>query len=103
MLNFKQKLLTARKITVNFRNYKYVYVFFIGLVNITKLFFLLRKLNEVRKRLNELRELVHYYEQTSDMMTDAVNENTKEEEETEESESDSERGDPQPVTNIRLS
>ncbi|RMC14048.1 hypothetical protein DUI87_09135 [Hirundo rustica rustica] len=46
----------------------------------------LQKLNEVRKRLNELRELVHYYEQTSDMMTDAVNENTKEEEETEESE-----------------
>ncbi|NXW30928.1 PCM1 protein, partial [Phaetusa simplex] len=65
-------------------------------------FFLLRKLNEVRKRLNELRELVHYYEQTSDMMTDAVNENTKEEEETEESESDSEHEDPQPVTNIRL-
>ncbi|KAM6400944.1 pericentriolar material 1 protein isoform 3-T3 [Pluvialis apricaria] len=61
----------------------------------------LQKLNEVRKRLNELRELVHYYEQTSDMMTDAVNENTKEEEETEESESDSEREDPQPVTNIR--
>ncbi|OXB83872.1 UNVERIFIED_CONTAM: hypothetical protein H355_003084 [Colinus virginianus] len=45
----------------------------------------LQKLNEVRKRLNELRELVHYYEQTSDMMTDAVNENTKEEEETEDS------------------
>ncbi|NWV61344.1 PCM1 protein, partial [Malurus elegans] len=62
----------------------------------------LQKLNEVRKRLNELRELVHYYEQTSDMMTDAVNENTKEEEETEESESDSEHEGPQPVTNIRL-
>ncbi|NWZ90682.1 PCM1 protein, partial [Nesospiza acunhae] len=62
----------------------------------------LQKLNEVRKRLNELRELVHYYEQTSDMVTDAVNENTKEEEETEESESDSEHEDPQPVTNIRL-
>ncbi|NWX99453.1 PCM1 protein, partial [Nothoprocta ornata] len=62
----------------------------------------LQKLNEVRKRLNELRELVHYYEQTSDMMTDAVNENTKEEEETEESESDSEHEDQQPVTNIRL-
>ncbi|NWW10432.1 PCM1 protein, partial [Oreocharis arfaki] len=62
----------------------------------------LQKLNEVRKRLNELRELVHYYEQTSDMMTDAVNENTKEEEETEESESDSDHEDPQPVTNIRL-
>ncbi|KAM6346351.1 pericentriolar material 1 protein isoform 4-T4 [Podargus strigoides] len=61
----------------------------------------LQKLNEVRKRLNELRELVHYYEQTSDMMTDAVNENTKGEEETEESESDSEHEDPQPVTNIR--
>ncbi|KFV12070.1 Pericentriolar material 1 protein, partial [Pterocles gutturalis] len=61
----------------------------------------LQKLNEVRKRLNELRELVHYYEQTSDMMTDAVNENTKEEEETEESESDSEHEDPEPVTNIR--
>ncbi|XP_062348802.1 pericentriolar material 1 protein isoform X2 [Cinclus cinclus] len=61
----------------------------------------LQKLNEVRKRLNELRELVHYYEQTSDMMTDAVNENTKEEDETEESESDSEREDPQPATNIR--
>ncbi|NXP34137.1 PCM1 protein, partial [Leiothrix lutea] len=61
----------------------------------------LQKLNEVRKRLNELRELVHYYEQTSDMMTDAVNENTKEEEETGESESDSEHEDPQPVTNIR--
>ncbi|KAM9295684.1 pericentriolar material 1 protein isoform 12-T14 [Morus bassanus] len=61
----------------------------------------LQKLNEVRKRLNELRELVRYYEQTSDMMTDAVNENTKEEEETEESESDSEHEDPQPVTNIR--
>uniref|UniRef100_A0A8D2N3P7 Pericentriolar material 1 n=1 Tax=Zonotrichia albicollis TaxID=44394 RepID=A0A8D2N3P7_ZONAL len=55
----------------------------------------LQKLNEVRKRLNELRELVHYYEQTSDMMTDAVNENTKEEEETEESESDSEHEHPQ--------
>uniref|UniRef100_A0A8C3KN13 Pericentriolar material 1 n=1 Tax=Calidris pygmaea TaxID=425635 RepID=A0A8C3KN13_9CHAR len=57
----------------------------------------LQKLNEVRKRLNELRELVHYYEQTSDMMTDAVNENTKEEEETEESESDSEHEDPHNV------
>uniref|UniRef100_A0A8C0C001 Pericentriolar material 1 n=1 Tax=Buteo japonicus TaxID=224669 RepID=A0A8C0C001_9AVES len=57
----------------------------------------LQKLNEVRKRLNELRELVHYYEQTSDMMTDAVNENTKEEEETEESESDSEQEDPHNV------
>ncbi|XP_038308693.1 pericentriolar material 1 protein isoform X23 [Canis lupus familiaris] len=60
----------------------------------------LQKLNEVRKRLNELRELVHYYEQTSDMMTDAVNENTKDEE-TEESEYDSEHENPEPVTNIR--
>lgn len=60
----------------------------------------LQKLNEVRKRLNELRELVHYYEQTSDMMTDAVNENTKEEE-TEESEYDSEHEHSEPVTNIR--
>ncbi|XP_070109000.1 pericentriolar material 1 protein isoform X5 [Equus caballus] len=60
----------------------------------------LQKLNEVRKRLNELRELVHYYEQTSDMMTDAVNENTKDEE-TEESEYDSEHENSEPVTNIR--
>ncbi|XP_039396223.1 pericentriolar material 1 protein isoform X9 [Mauremys reevesii] len=60
----------------------------------------LQKLNEVRKRLNELRELVHYYEQTSDMMTDAVNENTKEDD-TGESECDSEHENPQPVTNIR--
>ncbi|KAM6150049.1 pericentriolar material 1 protein isoform 4-T4 [Erethizon dorsatum] len=60
----------------------------------------LQKLNEVRKRLNELRELVHYYEQTSDMMADAVNENTKEEE-TEESEYDSEPENSEPVTNIR--
>ncbi|XP_028932770.1 pericentriolar material 1 protein isoform X2 [Ornithorhynchus anatinus] len=69
----------------------------------------LQKLNEVRKRLNELRELVHYFEQTSDMMTDAVNENTKDEEEeeeedeeeTEESEDDCTRETPQPVTNLR--
>ncbi|XP_060102403.1 pericentriolar material 1 protein [Heteronotia binoei] len=61
----------------------------------------LQKLNEVRKRLNELHELVRYCEQTSDMMTDAVNENTKEEEETEDSECDSEHENPQPVTNIR--
>ncbi|XP_067386708.1 pericentriolar material 1 protein isoform X9 [Emydura macquarii macquarii] len=60
----------------------------------------LQKLNEVRKRLNELRELVHYYEQTSDMMTDAVNENTKEED-TGESECDSEHENAQPVINIR--
>ncbi|XP_071024697.1 pericentriolar material 1 protein-like isoform X1 [Oncorhynchus clarkii lewisi] len=43
----------------------------------------LRKLKEVHKRLNELRELVQYYEQTSDMMVDTVNENVKEEEEEE--------------------
>nr|XP_020028101.1 pericentriolar material 1 protein isoform X9 [Castor canadensis] len=60
----------------------------------------LQKLNEVRKRLNELRELVHYYEQTSDMMTDAVNENTKDED-TEESEYDSEHENSEPITNIR--
>lgn len=65
----------------------------------TSLLFI-RKLNEVRKRLNELRELVHYYEQTSDMMTDAVNENTKDEE-TEESDYDSEHENSEPVTNIR--
>uniref|UniRef100_A0A8C8EH96 Pericentriolar material 1 protein C-terminal domain-containing protein n=1 Tax=Oncorhynchus tshawytscha TaxID=74940 RepID=A0A8C8EH96_ONCTS len=48
----------------------------------------LRKLKEVHKRLNELRELVQYYEQTSDMMVDTVNENVKEEEEEEETEED---------------
>ncbi|OCT99546.1 hypothetical protein XELAEV_18005328mg [Xenopus laevis] len=61
----------------------------------------LKKLKEVRKRLNELRELVHYYEQTSDMMTDAMNENTKDEDETEDSEYDSEQEDAEPTTNIR--
>ncbi|XP_075716260.1 pericentriolar material 1 protein isoform X2 [Rhinoderma darwinii] len=62
----------------------------------------LRKLKEVRKRLNELRDLVRYYEQTSDMMTDAVNENTKdEEEETEDSWIESDQEGNQPVTNIR--
>nr|XP_029529446.1 pericentriolar material 1 protein-like isoform X4 [Oncorhynchus nerka] len=48
----------------------------------------LRKLKEVHKRLNELRELVQYYEQTSDMMVDTVNENVKEEEEEVETEED---------------
>ena len=43
-----------------------------------------RKLKEVHKRLNELRELVQYYEQTSDMMVDTVNENVKEDEDEEE-------------------
>lgn len=47
-----------------------------------------RKLKEVHKRLNELRELVQYYEQTSDMMVDTVNENVKEEEEEAETEED---------------
>ncbi|XP_075052653.1 pericentriolar material 1 protein isoform X2 [Mixophyes fleayi] len=64
----------------------------------------LKKLKEVRKRLNELRDLVRYYEQTSDMMTDAVNENTKddeEEEETEDSWVESDQEVNQPVINIR--
>ncbi|KAM6940281.1 pericentriolar material 1 protein [Xenentodon cancila] len=72
----------------------------------------LRKLKEVHKRLNELRELVQYYEQTSDMMVDAVNENVKEgddDEEEDETEDgsmldamfDSEQENRQPVTNIR--
>ncbi|XP_061684946.1 pericentriolar material 1 protein isoform X2 [Syngnathoides biaculeatus] len=73
----------------------------------------LRKLKEVHKRLNELRELVQYFQQTSDMMVDAVNENMKEdedeeveEEETEDSSMleamfDSEQENCQPPTNIR--
>ncbi|XP_032356497.1 pericentriolar material 1 protein isoform X4 [Etheostoma spectabile] len=80
----------------------------------------LRKLKEVHKRLNELRELVQYYEQTSDMMVDAVNENVKEEEEDDDDDDeeedeedetedgsmfeamfDSEQENRQPVTNIR--
>ncbi|XP_041821915.1 pericentriolar material 1 protein isoform X4 [Chelmon rostratus] len=76
----------------------------------------LRKLKEVHKRLNELRELVQYYEQTSDMMVDAVNENVKEDDEEEEEEDeedetedssmfeamfDSEQENRHPVTNIR--
>ncbi|KAM3940711.1 pericentriolar material 1 protein isoform 4-T4 [Leptodactylus fuscus] len=63
----------------------------------------LKKLKEVRKRLNELRDLVRYYEQTSDMITDAVNENTKDEEdeETEDSWIESDQEVNQPVTNIR--
>lgn len=61
----------------------------------------LRKLQEVHKRLNELRELVHYYEQTSDMITDAVNEHSKNEDDTEESIYDSEQESSQPVTNVR--
>ncbi len=65
--------------------------------------------------MNELRELVQYYEQTSDMMVDAVNENVKEEEDDEEEEEedetedgsmfdamfDSEQENRHPVTNIR--
>ncbi|XP_020352755.1 pericentriolar material 1 protein isoform X5 [Oncorhynchus kisutch] len=70
----------------------------------------LRKLKEVHKRLNELRELVQYYEQTSDMMVDTVNENVKEEEEVETEEDgsmletmfDSEQENRRPpITNIR--
>nr|XP_046274495.1 pericentriolar material 1 protein isoform X2 [Scatophagus argus] len=74
----------------------------------------LRKLKEVHKRLNELRELVQYYEQTSDMMVDAVNENVKDDDDEEEEEEDetedgsmfeamfdSEQENRQPVTNIR--
>lgn len=38
--------------------------------------------------MNELRELVQYYEQTSDMMVDAVNENVKEDDDDEEDEED---------------
>lgn len=64
--------------------------------------------------MNELRELVQYYEQTSDMMVDAVNENVKEDEEEDEEEEegtedgsmfeamfDSEQENRQTVTNIR--
>lgn len=64
--------------------------------------------------MNELRELVQYYEQTSDMMVDAVNENVKEDDEEEEEEEDgtedgsmfeamfdSEQENRHPVTNIR--
>uniref|UniRef100_A0AAR2KW73 Pericentriolar material 1 protein C-terminal domain-containing protein n=1 Tax=Pygocentrus nattereri TaxID=42514 RepID=A0AAR2KW73_PYGNA len=69
-----------------------------------------RKLKEVHKRLNELRELVQYYEQTSDMMVDAVNENVNDDEEeaTEdgslfEAMFDSEQENREPVTTIRYS
>lgn len=64
--------------------------------------------------MNELRELVQYYEQTSDMMVDAVNENVKDDDDEEEEEEDetedgsmfeamfdSEQENRQPVTNIR--
>ncbi|XP_062378772.1 pericentriolar material 1 protein isoform X3 [Sardina pilchardus] len=68
----------------------------------------LRKLKEVHKRLNELRELVQYYEQTSDMMVDAVNENVKDDDDDEETDGslfeaifDSEQENREPVTNIR--
>uniref|UniRef100_H3C0I3 Pericentriolar material 1 n=1 Tax=Tetraodon nigroviridis TaxID=99883 RepID=H3C0I3_TETNG len=62
----------------------------------------LRKLKEVHKRLNELRELVQYYEQTSDMMVDAVNENVKDDDDDEEEE-ESEQDNRHSVTNIRNS
>ncbi|XP_077061155.1 pericentriolar material 1 protein isoform X4 [Siphateles boraxobius] len=67
----------------------------------------LRKLKEVHKRLNELRELVQYYEQTSDMAVDMVNENVKDDDEGTEDGSifevmfDSELENHEPVTNIR--
>uniref|UniRef100_A0A3B4B5G1 Pericentriolar material 1 protein C-terminal domain-containing protein n=1 Tax=Periophthalmus magnuspinnatus TaxID=409849 RepID=A0A3B4B5G1_9GOBI len=69
----------------------------------------LRKLKEVHKRLNELRELVQYYEQTSDMMVDAINVKEDDDEEEDETEDgsmldtmfDSEQENRQPVTNIR--
>ncbi|KAJ8335928.1 hypothetical protein SKAU_G00392700 [Synaphobranchus kaupii] len=61
----------------------------------------LRKLKEVHKRLNELRELVQYYEQSSDMMADTVNENVKDEDDDTEAMFDSEQENPEPVTNIR--
>lgn len=65
--------------------------------------------------MNELRELVQYYEQTSDMMVDAVNENVKEDDDDEDEEEedetedgsmfeamfDSEQENRHPVTNIR--
>nr|XP_023686388.1 pericentriolar material 1 protein isoform X2 [Paramormyrops kingsleyae] len=67
-----------------------------------------RKLKEVHTRLNELRELVQYYEQTSDMMVDAVNENIRDEDEEDSQDGsifetifDSEHDNHEPVTNIR--
>lgn len=61
--------------------------------------------------MNELRELVQYYEQTSDMMVDAVNENVKDDDEEEEEETEegsifetmfqSEQDNRHSVTNIR--
>lgn len=61
--------------------------------------------------MNELRELVQYYEQTSDMMVDAVNENVKDDDEEEEEEIEdgsmfqtmfqSEQDNRHSVTNIR--
>uniref|UniRef100_A0A673IIU0 Pericentriolar material 1 protein-like n=1 Tax=Sinocyclocheilus rhinocerous TaxID=307959 RepID=A0A673IIU0_9TELE len=65
------------------------------------------KLKEVHKRLNELRELVQYYEQTSDMVVNTVNENVKEDDDETEDGSlfeamfDSEQENHEPVTNIR--
>lgn len=62
--------------------------------------------------MNELRELVQYYEQTSDMMVDAVNENVKDDDDEEEEEEtedgsmfetmfQSEQDNRHSVTNIR--
>ncbi|XP_059504014.1 pericentriolar material 1 protein isoform X2 [Stegostoma tigrinum] len=63
----------------------------------------LKKLKEVHKRLNELRELIDYYQQTSDMMTDAVNEHTKDDDNETEEESlyYSDQGNPETISNIR--
>lgn len=61
----------------------------------------------MHKRLNELRELVQYYEQTSDMVVDTVNENVKDDDEETEDGSlfeamfDSEQENHEPVTTIR--
>lgn len=62
--------------------------------------------------MNELRELVQYYEQTSDMMVDAVNENVKDDDDEEEEDEtedgsmfetmlESEQDNRHSVTNIR--
>lgn len=62
--------------------------------------------------MNELRELVQYYEQTSDMMVDAVNENVKDDDDDEEEDEtedgsmfetmfESEQDNRHSVTNIR--
>uniref|UniRef100_S4RUX7 Pericentriolar material 1 protein C-terminal domain-containing protein n=1 Tax=Petromyzon marinus TaxID=7757 RepID=S4RUX7_PETMA len=56
----------------------------------------MQQLKEVRKRLNQLRELVSYYQQASDSLTESINELRDEEEEEENTEKafllDSEKG-----------